>query len=389
MKRLFWLSSGVIFLDEVLYVALFPLLPIYATRLGLSKAETGLLVAAYPMLMLVSSIPAGILADRVGSRRLLVAGSAMLVLASLGFGYAEETWQLWCARGLQGLASGLTSVAGMALIATMATPNRRATTIGLATSLMGLSALAGPALGGYAVPALGAPIAFVLPALFGAVLFIAILRPGWSETRHPATASVRGDLARLFRSPPVRGAVVCILACGLVGGAVQTLIPLRLGAAGYTTSELGGVFIVAALIGLAGTPLTGRLGDRCGVARVTTGWCALVSLLVLALAASHAAFLAVAVVLMLFPLLRAGGSLGYALGAEHAPHGAGLAAAYGLALAAWSAGAVLGPVSAGAVADVGGDSVAFVAIAAAGALLTLGLALSRRQTRPELLVERG
>jgi MFS family permease len=387
VRRPFWLSSGVIFLDEVLYVALFPLLPIYAMQLGLSKAETGLLVAAYPMLMLVSSLPAGILADRVGSRRLLLAGSVLLVLASLGFGYAEETWQLWAARGLQGLTSGLTSVAGMALIATIATPDRRATIIGLATSLMGLSALAGPALGGYAVPALGAPIAFLLPAAFGALLFLAILWPGWSETRHPARASIGRDLAALLRSSPVRGSVVCILACGLVGGAVQTLIPLRLGAAGYTTSELGSVFVVAALIGLAGTPLAGRLGDRCGVGRVTTGWCAVVSLLVLALAASSTPFLAVALVLMLYPLLRVGGSLGYALGAEHAPLGAGLAAGYGLALAAWSAGAVLGPLSAGVIADTAGDSIAFLAAAATGALLTLGLAMSQRPAHRELVID--
>ena len=36
MRRAFWLSSGVIFLDEVVYVALFPLLPMYASELGLS-----------------------------------------------------------------------------------------------------------------------------------------------------------------------------------------------------------------------------------------------------------------------------------------------------------------------------------------------------------------
>ena len=66
-----------------------------------------------------------------------------------------------------------------------------------------------------------------------------------------------------------------------------------------------------------------------------------------------------------------------------------LAVLIGVALAAWSAGAVLGPLCAGAVADAAGDSVAFIATAAVGAILTLCLALSQRPIRRALAVERG
>ena len=74
-----------------------------------------------------------------------------------------------------------------------------------------------------------------------------------------------------------------------------------------------------------------------------------------------------------------GGTLGYALGAEHAPLGAGLAAGYGVALAAWSLGAVLGPITAGAIADVFGDAAAFAVAAAAAGLLVIPIAAARRR----------
>jgi MFS family permease len=67
--------------------------------------------------MLAASLPGGLLADLVGGRRLLLAGSALLAVSSLGFAFAETEWHLWVARAAQGLTSGLTSRAGMAVIA--------------------------------------------------------------------------------------------------------------------------------------------------------------------------------------------------------------------------------------------------------------------------------
>ena len=384
MRRAFWLASAVIFLDEAVFIAILPLLPEYAERFGLSAAEVGLMVAAYPLLMLVSSLPGGLMTDRFGARPLLVGGTALLVVATLGFAYAQNGWQLASARALQGLASGATSIAGMALVTARAGSNRRATAIGAAVALQGLSVLAGPAIGGFAAPLLGIETAFLIPAAFGVVVIACILLPGWLEPAPAARAiPVRASIAEALRSPAVRGAVALILAVGFVGGVVQTLVPLRLDRDGYSTSDLGWLFLSAALLSLVATPLAGRLADRTGVSRVSTAWLLAVGTLVVALVPASGTWPTVAVLLLLLPLFRVGGALGYALGAEHGALGAGLAAGFGLVLTGWSLGAVAGPPIAGAVSDSVGDAAAFGIAAAVALLLAIPVAGSRRDQAGE------
>jgi predicted MFS family arabinose efflux permease len=379
MRRAFWLASAVIFLDEAVFVAILPLLPEYAERFGLSAAEVGLMVAAYPLLMLVSSLPGGLMTDRLGARTLLVGGTALLVLATLGFAYAQNGWQLAGARALQGLASGVTSIAGMALVTARAGSGRRATAIGIAVSLQGLSVLAGPAIGGFAAPMLGIETAFLIPAAFGVFVIACLLLPGWVEPAPAASAiRIRASIVGAVRSPAVRGAVAMIFAVGFVGGVVQTLAPLRLDRDGYSTSDLGWLFLAAAVVSLAATPLAGRFADATGVGRVATVWTLAVVALVVALIPDTGAWPTVAVLLVLLPLFRVGGALGYALGAEYAALGAGLAAGFGLVLTGWSLGAVAGPPIAGAVGDAFGDAAAFAIAAAVALVLAIPVAASRR-----------
>lgn len=378
MSRAFWLSSAVIFLDETLFVAIYPLLPDFASELDLTRAEVGLLLAAYPLFMLVSSLAAGVLVDRFGGRWPIAAGCALLVAATFAFAYADTGWQLWAARGTQGLASGLTSVAGMAVIAGGAVASRRATVIGLATALQGTSVFFGPVLGGFAAPAFGIEIAFLIPAMFGILVFVALLAPGWAEPKAAGDSSFGRALLAALRSPVARGAAACIFAVGFTASAAQTLAPLRLGEFGYSAEDIGGIFLIGAVIAPALTPIAGRLADHRGARRISVIWTTLLALLLLAPALSAARWVTVFLLVALVPLVRVGGTLGYALGAEHAPLGAGLAAGYGVALAAWSLGAVLGPITAGAIADVFGDAAAFAVAAAAAGLLVIPIAAARR-----------
>ena len=53
----------------MLWFAVAPLLPHWEETLGLSKAQSGIVVGAYSATILVASVPAGNLADRYGPRR--------------------------------------------------------------------------------------------------------------------------------------------------------------------------------------------------------------------------------------------------------------------------------------------------------------------------------
>src|SRR2546423_845413 len=102
MRRLVLLVSALVLVDTMLYAALTPLLPHYAERFGLSKQGAGALVAAYAIGALVGGLPGGIAAARLGPRRAVLIGLALMTVAGVAFAFADDPWTLGVARFGQG-----------------------------------------------------------------------------------------------------------------------------------------------------------------------------------------------------------------------------------------------------------------------------------------------
>ena len=62
-----------LFVGEVMWSAIVPLVPAFSNRFHLSTFEAGLLLASTSLAILLVSIPAGIVVDRIGARRLTIA----------------------------------------------------------------------------------------------------------------------------------------------------------------------------------------------------------------------------------------------------------------------------------------------------------------------------
>ena len=72
------LVGTVALLETLLLSALAPLLPLFEEDLGLSKAEVGVLNAAYPFGTMVVALPAAYLAARIGCARRSALGLVLL-----------------------------------------------------------------------------------------------------------------------------------------------------------------------------------------------------------------------------------------------------------------------------------------------------------------------
>src|SRR3989442_5678942 len=70
-------ASGTHFVHDGFSDILYVLLPVWAQEFGLSLAQVGLIRTAYTAAMASFQIPAGLLAERWGERRLLAAGTAL------------------------------------------------------------------------------------------------------------------------------------------------------------------------------------------------------------------------------------------------------------------------------------------------------------------------
>jgi MFS family permease len=89
--------------SEILYV----FLPLWAKEFGLTFAEVGLIRTAYTGGMSMFQMPAGLLAERWGERRLLAAGTAVTALGFITAGWATGFVSLLALLLAAGLASGV------------------------------------------------------------------------------------------------------------------------------------------------------------------------------------------------------------------------------------------------------------------------------------------
>lgn len=379
MRRLLLLVCAVVWVDTMLYAALTPLLPHFAHTLHLSKAGAGALVGADAAGALVGGLPGGAAAARLGARRAVLGGLALMALASLGFAFAHGFWPLATARFFQGCASGFTWAGAFAWLLAAAPRDRRGTLIGTALGAAVFGALFGPVVG--AVAAL-----IGRATVFTALAGLAVVLGAWAMRLEPIPPESPSLSAwgRASRNSRFRSGLALMALPSLLWGVLSTLAPLRLADAGWGAAAIGGAWLVASAFETVLSPTAGRVLDRRGVALPVQ----------IALAVGGAVSVGLALSprpLAYVPLLVvAGGAYGvlftpaFALIADGAEQtGLAQGMAFGLMNAAWATGALIGPAAGGAIAAASGDIVPFLIAAGlcAGALAAVRRARHRTTTR--------
>ncbi len=376
MRRLALLCSAMVFIDVAFFSAIAPLLPDYVDDLGLSEAEAGILSASYAAGTLLASLPAGLVASRLGPRRTVIVGLVMLGCTSLAFGFAQDIALLDAARFAQGVAGALIWSGALTWLITTSPPERRGAVIGTALGTAVAGALLGPALGAVA-GAVGTE------AVFGSVLLVT-LALAWISSRFPETEvrerqsleEVRGAIL----SPPVLSAVVFVAVPSTMFGAIEVLVPLRIDDLGGGHGVIAAGFVAGAALEATLAPLAGRYSDRVGrrlpyVSGLSI--CAAATVAV-GVAASLGGVLAALIVTSLgagFCFAPAMTMLSDAATATELHQGF----AAGLSNMAWATGQVVGGIGGGAVASLTGNALPCIAIAA---LLLVTVAFAFRSLAP-------
>lgn len=376
MRRLLLLASAMIFFDVAFFAAIAPLLPGYVDDLGLSKAQAGILSAAYAAGTLVASLPAGFLASRVGPRRSVICGLLLLGVSSLVFGQVDAIVPLDAARFTQGIAGALIWAGALTWLITTAPEENRGSVIGTALGTAVAGALLGPALG-----ALAASIGTEL--VFGSVLIVTIglAYAAWRlpEARAPERQSLREVVATLL-SKPVLDSAAFVAVPSVMFGAIEVLVPLRIDSLGGGHTVIAAGFIVGAGLEAVLAPMAGRFSDRVGrrTPYVTGLTICAFAMLAIAVAQTLGAVLAALIVTS----LGAGLCFAPALTllsdiAESSRLHQGFAA--GLSNMAWASGQVIGGIGGGVVASLTGNAIPSIAIAL---LLLLTVAYAFRSLAP-------
>jgi MFS family permease len=376
MRRLLLLVCALVWVDTMLYAALTPLLPHFVHQFHLSKAGAGLLVGAYAAGALVGGLPGGAAAARLGARRAVLVGLALMGLASLGFAFADGFGPLAAARFLQGVGSGFTWAGAFAWLLAATPSGRRGEVIGTAMGAAVFGALLGPVVGA-AAALVGRDVVFSALAVLSVAFAVWTLRLEPIPPEAPSLAAVR----RALRDNLFIGGLVLMALPSFLFGVLSTLAPLHLAAAGWGAAAIGAVWLVGAALETGISPVVGRVLDRRGVLRP------------IQLALTAAVPISVGLALGPRPLVYvplivlAGGAYGalftpaFALiaeGAERSRLAQGMA--FGLMNAAWAMGALVGPAAGGTVAAATGDVVPYLVSAGFCAAALAAVRHARQRT---------
>ncbi len=249
-----------------------PVLPLFTSYLGADPAKVGMVAAVSAFTGIVASIPAGILSDRLGRRRMLIFSA--IVFASAPFLYLLVTniYQLAAIRFYHGLATAIFVPVAMALVSDLFQKERGEKIGWFSTSTL-VGRFMAPIIGGTIIavllfnPAISYKVVYLVCGAAGAVvLFLALKIPNpaehenrkhsWKETKgiFKAAISNRGILI----TSAVEAAIL------FAYGTFETFLPLYSIKAGISAYEIG-IFLSSQVITLALTkPVMGRFSDRHG-----------------------------------------------------------------------------------------------------------------------------
>jgi len=247
----------------VIRIGFSALLPSIIAELGLSYTRAGLLASAFFYAYVLMQLPAGLLGDRFGRRRVLVLGLLGGALAAGLTGLAGSFAALFVARALTGACQGTLFSNDRAIIATVTPPDRIGLGQGVSFSGPGLGLTFGLVIGGLLVEVLPWRTVVMLFGIGPIVAALLIVR----YVPTPAPSRARVPLGRRLRRLVSNGPL-CLLGtvsfCAIADQFIlATWAPLFFNEVGVTDPGRAGSY--AALQGIAaslGMVVSGWAHDR-------------------------------------------------------------------------------------------------------------------------------
>lgn len=244
-----------------------------------TEFEVGLLNAAGVAAFLVVGLPAGAWIDRMRKRRVMiwadiVRAASLAALPTLWLLDLLEMWHLYAVALIAGVATVFFDVSYQSVIPSLVDGPQIAEANGKLETTGQLANIGGPAVGGWLVGILTAPIA--IATTVGTYLVSAVALAFTKDTEEPREAADRAPivkeiaegLAWVFGNPLLRRIVGTTAVSNFFGTLGFTMVPiLLLRTLDMSVETMGLLFSCGAVGGLVGAVVSPHLVKRIGEAR--------------------------------------------------------------------------------------------------------------------------
>lgn len=247
-----------------------PLFPLMKAELGISYAALGLLVTLYLIASATVQVPVGMLVDRIGARKVLIAGVFLMGAGVTAAGLVSSYWAMAAMFVLAGMGNSVFHPSDFVIMSSAVEESR----LGRAFSFHSLAGTSGSALAPIVMLVLarqlGWQTALVAVGLFGIAVAVLLLMSGRSlhqgakrKEREDGGAGQLRETVGLLSSPTILSFFVFFICSAASHGAITSFSVVVLSTVygappAIATGALSG-FLFAAVIGVA---IGGVLADR-------------------------------------------------------------------------------------------------------------------------------
>lgn len=249
-----------------------PVLPLFASYLGADPSGVGMIASVSAFTGIIASIPAGILSDRFGRKKMLIFSALIFSTAPFLYPMITQLWQLAIIRFYHGFATAIFTPVAMAVVSDLF-HRERGEKMGWFSASTLLGRFMAPIVGGSIIgalffnPGLGYRVVYLICGVAGITALLFAFRipnhdggkdpiRGWKETL--------SAFKRVISSREILITAAVEAAILFAYGTFETFLPLYSVTVGLSAYEIG-VFLSAQVITLALTkPIMGIFSDRHG-----------------------------------------------------------------------------------------------------------------------------
>jgi MFS family permease len=267
--------------------AVIPLLPVLVgnTPAGIGPEAVGIAVASFGLARLAASLPAGVLAGRIGPTWLIVTGPLLMAVALFGLAGAHDLPEIVGWRLLAGVSSALFVTASLIYLGEASDVSRRGSAYAYFYVAFSAGISAGPALGGI-LAELGGPSVPLMVVGFTSIASACLAFLTVPSIGRPSATGETSGLGRwaAWRDPAFLAvALLSLLLYATRNGTQQTVVPTAALSQGLGIVIVGIGFTLAAIVTSVSGAGAAYLLDRfprvrlmyigCGLLGVTIlGW---------------------------------------------------------------------------------------------------------------------